>query len=533
VVAAETNPAVINRRTFLKQGAGALIAAKTASALAAPSPTEAPPKFKTSNARWQAAYDAALVVLANNVQQMPRYNKPVLIEGSTYQGIWMECGPHESLVYRRFRPDVTRNSHMTFFELQRPDGQFPANNKIQEAGFGQIQMVVPIAATAWEFAQATFDEEFLHTAYKACSRWDNWLMRYRNTRATGLIEGFCTYDTGNDNSPRWAGLPNQCPDKDAKRCPPNATLPRLCPDLSATTYGARVALASMAKTLGKNIEADQWTERADKIRNLILSRLYVPEEAAFYDLNAQNRFVKIRSEILTRVCAEHVPDQALFDHLWTSQIHNPKAFWPAFPLPSVAIDDPTFVRPIPRNSWGGASQALTALRASRWFDHYNRSAEFAVMMDHWCEAIQHDMTFRQQIDPISGVFTKEDAPNYSPCALAMVDYTWRLAGVSETLDALHWNIRPGHPAAESARFHMRTDTNQDAEILYSSHGASLSLGEKPLGRIESGTVRLVTNKTGVPQALVGISEQPQKVMLRLSGSVPQEISVQPNQRIAL
>jgi hypothetical protein len=166
VVAAETNPSLINRRTFLKQGAGALIAAKTASALAAPSSTEAPPQFKTSNARWQAAYDDALAVLANNVQQMPRYNKPVLIEGSVYQGIWMECGPHESLVYRKFRPDVTRNSHMTFFELQRPDGQFPANNKATEAGFGQIQMVVPIAATAWEFAQATNDEEFLHTAYR-------------------------------------------------------------------------------------------------------------------------------------------------------------------------------------------------------------------------------------------------------------------------------------------------------------------------------------------------------------------------------
>jgi hypothetical protein len=80
---------------------------------------------------------------------------------------------------------------------------------------------------------------------------------------------------------------------------------------------------------------------------------------------------------------------------------------------------------------------------------------------------------------------------------------------------------------------MRTDTGQDAEMRYDSHGVNLSFGAKPLGRIESGTVRLVTNKTGEPQALLGISEQPQKVMVRLSGRVPQEISVQPNQRIAL
>src|ERR1019366_4544626 len=48
------------------------------------------------------------------------------------------------------------------------------------------------------------------------------------------------------------------------------------------------------------------------------------------------------------------------------QAHNPKAFWSPFPLPSLAMDDPLFVRSIPPNSWGGASQALTALRAPRW-----------------------------------------------------------------------------------------------------------------------------------------------------------------------
>ena len=127
----------------------------------------------------------------------------------------------------------------------------PPTTSVHETGFGQIQMVVPIAATAWELARTTGDSELLQVAYSACSRWDAWLMRYRNTRGTGLIEGFCTYDTGMDDSPRWAGMPRQCPDKDARKCAPIPTLPRLCPDLSATVYGARIALAAMARALGK------------------------------------------------------------------------------------------------------------------------------------------------------------------------------------------------------------------------------------------------------------------------------------------
>jgi hypothetical protein len=490
------------------------------------------PRFQTTNARWQAAYDRALEILAANVRVLPHFDKPVLIEGANYAGIWMECGPLEALVYRKYRPEVARNAHFTFFALQRPDGQLPANNKVSETGFGQIQMVVPIAATAWELARATGDDELLHAAYDACSRWDDWLMRYRNTRGTGLIEGFCTYDTGHDHSPRWNGIPPQCPNKDARQFPPIPSLPRLCPDLSATVYGERIALAAMAKAIGKTAEADRWTESAEKIRGLILSRLYVAEDAAFYDLDALNRFVKIRCDILSRMCGEHVPGRALFDDLWTRQIHNEKAFWAPYPLPSVALDDPLFVRPIPRNTWGGPSQALTALRAGRWFDHYGRSAEFSFMMDRWCEALQRDMTFRQQMDPLDGVFTKEDA-NYSPAALVMVDYTWRLAGVREEPDALEWNIRPGHPAAESARFQMRTDGGRTAEMRYDEQGAELWLAGKPLGRVDSGAVRLVTDKAGVLRSLLGISEQAQRVSVRLVHRARREVSVQPNQRMVL
>src|ERR1700761_5320227 len=228
----------------------------SALAQAPPSGTNVP-RFSTANTQWQRAYDRALQVLGANVQVLPRFPSPVLIEGAEYAGIWQECGPHESLVYSLFRPDVARNTHMTFFALQREDGQLPANNKRSETGFGQIQMVVPIAATACELAHATGDSELLETAYSACSRWDAWLMRYRNTRGTGLIEGFCTYDTGMDNSPRWAGMPRQCPDKDARKCAPVPSLPRLCPDLCATTYGARMALAAMARALGKSSDPGQ------------------------------------------------------------------------------------------------------------------------------------------------------------------------------------------------------------------------------------------------------------------------------------
>jgi len=428
------------RRYFLAKAALAAGGLLTRATAFAEKPSKHP-IFPTNDPTWKQTWDAALNVLAGNIRTTPSYPNPVLFEGSTYQGIWQECGPHESLVYaslRKYIPSninalqVARNTHSAFFAQQRPDGQLPASVKTTEVGFGQIQMVVPIAATAWELSQTLQDQQFLETAYASCSLWDAWLRRYRDTRKTGLVEGFCTYDTGHDNSPRWAGIPNRCPGADARNCPPINTMPRLCPDLSATVYGARIALASMASALGKEKEADRWHNDAETIRRLILEKLYSPEDAAFYDLDAQNKFVRVRSDVIGRVLGEHVlqlsnpSDKAIFEVVWERQMHNPKAFWATYPFPSIALDDPAFVRPIPRNSWGGASQALTALRTPRWMSHYGKQAELNHLMRQWCNAIFRRGEFRQQMDPLTGDFTQPDPGGYSPAALVFLDFCNRL-----------------------------------------------------------------------------------------------------------
>jgi hypothetical protein len=489
------------------------------------------PQFACANNPWQHTYDKALRILDSNVQVMPHIAEPVLIEGSDYAGIWMECGPHESLVYRHFRPDVARSSHTTFFKLQREDGQLPANNRLTGAGFGQIQMVVPIAGTAWELAAALGDSEFLATAYQACARWDAWLLRYRNTRGTGLIEGFCTYDTGMDNCPRWAGFADECPDADARRCPPHAGLPRLCPDLSATVFGARMALAAMAAALGHQDEADRWRESAEALRKAMMQKLYAAEDAAFYDLDAGGRWVKVRTDVMTRVASEHMVDQRTFDAMWQRQLGNPRAFWAPFPFPSVAMDDPAFVRSIPSNSWGGAAQALTALRAGRWMDHYGRSAEFAHLMEQWCAALQRDTSFRQQLNPVTGELTQGDLPNYSPACLVFYDFTWRLAGVCEEREQLHWNVRPQCAAAEGAQFTLPLKGAM-ARMSYQGHAAKLDLNGRTLADVE-GTARLVTDKAGTPLALVGVSAHTEPVEMRLHGIAPRKVSIEPNQSITL
>jgi mannosylglycerate hydrolase MGH1-like protein len=482
-------------------------------------------RFETSDTGYQNTYSAALEVLARNVTMVSGYPEPVLIEGSNYSGIWMECAPQEGLLYADIRPDIARNNHLAFFALQKEDGQIPCWARATASGFGQIQMVVPIAATAWELSKRTGDQELLDKAYAGASRWDAWLRRYRNTRGTGLCEGFCTWDTGHDNSPRWIGMPNRCPDADARKLPPEPSLPRLSPDLSATVYGGRVALAAMARALGKNAEADRWQADAEDIRSKIIGMLYIPGDACFYDLDRQDRIVRVRSDVLSRVLGEHVVDQKLFDTIYERQIHNPRAFWATYPLPSVALDDPAFVRPIPANSWGGASQALTALRAPRWMEHYGKPADLAHLMQQWTSAIVRAGKFLQQLNPVDGTFTN-DKGDYSPAALVFTDFTWRLSGVRRVDDGLEWNVRPPADGVR-ASFRLKLSPTQTAEIRYASGRAELLINDK-LQYTTTGIVRFVTDLSGSPRSATGVAATLVRAVLERVSGQKIDASVEPN-----
>jgi hypothetical protein len=524
----------MDRRVFLTSGAAVATTALFARELAAfsdASESSNAPQFVTDAADLSSAYKGALQTLRENTVKVFKFGDPVLIEGSVYRGVWLECAPQEGLVYSAFDSAAGIANHRVFFELQREDGYLPCNVKADSIGTGQIQMVVPIAATALEIYERIGDSHFLEMAYKSCSAWDAWLMRYRNTRGTGLCEGFCEYDTGHDNSPRWRGVPKQCPDKDARIMPQAPGLPRLCPDLSATVYGGRVALARMAKLIGKQGEADRWEESAHAIQKLILEKLYDPEDACFYDLDSENKFVRIRGDLLTRVLGEHVVDQETFDRIYEKQIHNSSAFWAPYPLPSIAMDDPTFVRPIPRNSWGGASQALTALRAPRWMEHYWKPTALAHMMQQWVKAIlAASGGLRQQMDPLTGEFSMADPSGYSPAALVLLDYTWRLYGVRREGDTIEWNCR--RPEA-SARTEFSVNTPHGTAVLrHSKEESVLTIAGKTILRVV-GTVRVVTDEYGKTPIFQGIQMQDAKVMAYWPDGSSRILTVPPDMNVVV
>lgn len=162
-------------------------------------------RFVASGGRMEATYYAAVEELLACILPMGDSN-PILQEGGIYLGCWLEStGTINAELLSRLLPSVSETTYLAFAKQQRDDGLLPYKLTANGPSFRQIQLVTPLARSVWNHYQLHDNHgkhsPFLNTMYKAMVRYDEWIARNRNTRRTGCVEAFSTFDTGHDLSP--------------------------------------------------------------------------------------------------------------------------------------------------------------------------------------------------------------------------------------------------------------------------------------------------------------------------------------------
>src|SRR5690606_38099171 len=164
--------------------------------------------FASSSARIEERYYQAIRELLDCIKPTA-VTGPILHEGGIYHGCWLEStGTINTELLARFLPAIATETYTAFATQQRDDGLIPY--KIAETGpaFSQIQLVTPLARCVWNhFLLNGRDRAWLAQMYAAMARYDDWLAKYRDTRRTGGVEAFSTYDTGHDLSARFWHVP--------------------------------------------------------------------------------------------------------------------------------------------------------------------------------------------------------------------------------------------------------------------------------------------------------------------------------------
>ena len=355
-----------------------------------------------------------------NYNLRPFYGLPkdqLLIRISdAYPGVWLETAFGAVALARLYpdRKDIARNMVEMFLACQTEDGQFPLAvldrpdpkdpSKPEIFDF-QYQEVEPFGMICLEAYEMAGDHDLLVRLYDAFSRWDAWMCKHRMTSNRGLIEMFCGYDTGMDNSGRNIGMscPENYNEQNAAVLPIDDVVPILAPDMNALFWGDRMALAQMADMLGKPEEAAAWREKADEIKRLIFHYCFNEEDLAFYDVDKHGNQRKNLSIVQARMYYSHFLEGELAEQIFQRHLENPEEFNTPCPLPSMAANDPTFCKVPDRNNWGYYVQTGTALRTLLWLDHYGKHEYQDRFLEAWMRTwtYSEDVLFGQEVDPIT------------------------------------------------------------------------------------------------------------------------------------
>lgn len=322
-----------------------------------------------------------------------------------YPAVWMEH-TYDSLVWAMLtgEREVAVNETMLFINKQREDGHFPFVVGDNKVGYNQLQECVSFASLCDEVFDMTDDHDYLDRAYTACARWDGWLCENRMGEH-GLIEMYCGFDTGHDNSGRLDGMKYQRNiGADAAEKPEGCPVaPLIAPDLNAIFFGSRMALSRMAKKLGREEESKKWHALAEDIKARLFEKCFNSEDCFFYDVDKNGNQRKIKSISVTSLFVERVLDKGLADKIFDRYFRGEGEFNTPYPYPAVSSSDRLFRKNKDGNSWGYFSQGLTQLRTIRWMKQYGYEKEMRENMRLWLDAwTASKLPFGQELDPFTG-----------------------------------------------------------------------------------------------------------------------------------
>lgn len=393
-------------------------------------------QIKVIRERYNSAMER---ITHKNIGRFQGHSKELFLISDEYPGVWLEHA-YDSVFFAKLEPkyaNIAKNVLNLFLNHQKENGQLPCfiidrskNTDMPEYGYSQIQECVSFFRLCLEYFEISKDIEFLKYAYIKGKKWIDWCESTRMPHKKGLIETFCGYDDGHDNSPRKNGMKYKgtAKNNDASQYPDDDNvLPLISPDVNAVYYGDLLALADIAKVLDKPFYAEQYFQKAEKVKKLIIEICYDKNDDFFYDIDKNGNMRKFLSISITNIFAEHLLDSEFMDRIYQKHLKNQNEFFTPYPFPSIAVSDPQFKKNLNGNSWGYYSQALTMLRCTRWMDAYGKQKDFDEILEKWIDkwTFGNKIMFGQELDPLTGE-TSDCSEWYSSCMLVYIYAVRRL-----------------------------------------------------------------------------------------------------------
>ena len=233
-----------------------------------------------------------------------------------------------------FDTQACRESIECFTDNSSPRGSMPGTLfDSHRSGEGQAPVM---SLAAWQVFKKCGDKDWLARVYPGLAAYYQYWKRYHSSQ-----RGFCMYYNA-----------GQIGDNDIRFDPVygkeqgNAPLYGFeSPDLSSFFVVELRCLSHMARTLGKNAEADDLARQADDLAARIIDVFYFPEHTMFFDVREGTREIfsgtKGPNMFLPLWAGVPLPSEEI-KKIVELHMLNPDEFFGEMPFPSVSYDNPSY-----------------------------------------------------------------------------------------------------------------------------------------------------------------------------------------------
>lgn len=240
-----------------------------------------------------------------------------------HRHMWIWDSAFHAIGLRHISHEWAENAIKAVLAAQREDGFIPHTITVDRRRDSDLIQPPILAWAALKVYEITRNREFLEWVYPRLDKMIRYDCEAMDKDSDGLSEWGHGFASGMDNSPRFDQ-------------PVAAAI-----DLNCFIVQDARCLASIAQELERAAEVKEWNRLTDQRASRINDRLWDDETGFYYDRGPSGGLVKIKTvagftPLFAGVCDARRAE-ALVSHL-TSECE----FWRAFPVASVAADEPTF-----------------------------------------------------------------------------------------------------------------------------------------------------------------------------------------------
>jgi hypothetical protein len=181
------------------------------------------------------------------------------------------------------------------------------------------------------------DRKFLEEVHSGLARYAEYFDRERDEERSGLYDIDNHYETGQEYMHRYTAVD---PSADQENWGEVFRLKGV--DVTTYLYELKLALAHVAKELGRGAEEKVWKAGAEQIRRAMLASMWDESEEMFFDVDPSTGN---RTGVKAATCFyPYFTDivDATFTRGLKRHLFNRREFASPFPFPSTSMDDPTF-----------------------------------------------------------------------------------------------------------------------------------------------------------------------------------------------